>query len=40
MVQTLGIEGIAVNAWLVWILPFIGAAITPAVARIGNRARD
>ena len=40
MVQTLGIEGIAVNAWLVWILPFIGAAIIPAVARIGNRARD
>src|SRR5919197_3555123 len=40
MVQTLGSEGIAVNAWLVWILPFIGATIIPAVARIGNRARD
>jgi hypothetical protein len=27
MVETvLGFEGIAVNVWLVWILPFIGAA--------------
>ncbi len=37
---TLGFEGIAINAWLVWLLPFVGAAIIAAVARAGHRARD
>src|ERR671936_175066 len=40
MVQPLGFEGIAINAWLVWILPFAGAAIIAAVARISHRIRD
>ncbi len=35
-----GFEGIAINAWLVWILPFAGAAIIAAVARSGHRIRD
>jgi NADH-quinone oxidoreductase subunit L len=35
-----GFEGIAINAWLVWILPFAGAAIIAAVARKGHRVRD
>lgn len=35
-----GFEGIAINAWLVWILPFAGAAIIAAVARGGHRVRD
>jgi NADH-quinone oxidoreductase subunit L len=36
-----GFEGIAVSAWLVWILPFVGAAIIPAVAKKGGkRLRD
>lgn len=39
MVETMGFEGIAINAWLVWILPFIGAAIIAGVAKIGTRAR-
>src|ERR1044072_1807904 len=40
MAATVGFEGIAVNAWLVWILPFAGGAIIPAVAKWGNRLRD
>ena len=41
MVQTvLGFEGIAINVWLVWILPFIGAAIIAGVARAGIKIRD
>src|ERR671932_82943 len=37
---TVGFEGIATNVWLVWLLPFVGAAIIAAVARAGHRARD
>ena len=37
---TVGFEGIAINVWLVWLLPFVGAAIIAAVARVGHRARD
>ncbi len=40
MVEIVGFEGIAVNAWLIWILPFVGAAIMPAVAKAGKRVRD
>ena len=35
-----GFEGNAINVWLVWILPFIGASIIPAVAKAGNRVRN
>src|ERR687887_2249214 len=38
--MAMGFEGIAINTWLVWILPFAGAAIIPAVAQAGHRARD
>lgn len=31
--ETLGFEGIAINVWLVWILPFVGAALIPALRR-------
>ncbi|MEO9321301.1 MAG: NADH-quinone oxidoreductase subunit L [Nitrososphaera sp.] len=37
---TLGFEGIAINVWFVWMLPFVGAAIIAAVARFGKKARD
>ena len=37
---TIGFEGIAINVWLVWVLPFVGAGIIAAVARAGHRARD
>lgn len=40
MAGTVGFEGIAINAWLVWILPFVGAAIIPAIAKGGKRLRD
>jgi NADH-quinone oxidoreductase subunit L len=33
MVESIGFEGIAINAWLVWILPFVGAALIPTVAK-------
>lgn len=40
MISATGIEGIAIWGWLVWILPFIGAAIIPLVSKKGNRIRD
>ncbi|MFL6461676.1 MAG: NADH-quinone oxidoreductase subunit L [Nitrososphaeraceae archaeon] len=41
MVGTVGFEGLAISAWLVWILPFVGAAIIAGVTRAaGNRVRD
>jgi NADH-quinone oxidoreductase subunit L len=41
VVGTVGFEGLAISAWLVWILPFVGAAIIAAVAQAaGNRIRD
>ena len=40
MVEITGFGGIAVNVWLVWILPFIGGAIIAGVARAGIKIRD
>ncbi|MFZ0204305.1 MAG: NADH-quinone oxidoreductase subunit L [Nitrososphaeraceae archaeon] len=37
---TLGFEGLAINVWLVWMLPFIGAAAIAGVARYGHKIRD
>jgi NADH-quinone oxidoreductase subunit L len=37
---TLGFEGLAINVWLVWMLPFIGAAAIAGVARYGQRIRN
>jgi NADH-quinone oxidoreductase subunit L len=36
MVETFGFEGFGINVWLVWILPFVGAAIIAGVARVVN----
>jgi len=33
----IGFEGLGINAWIVWILPFVGAALIPAIAKVGNR---
>jgi NADH-quinone oxidoreductase subunit L len=38
--MAIGLEGIGVSAWLVWILPFAGAAIIAGVAKAGHRVRD
>ncbi len=35
-----GFEGNAINVWFIWILPFIGASIMPAVAKAGGKVRD
>ena len=40
MVELTGFGGIVINVWLVWILPFIGAATIAAAARAGIRVRD
>src|SRR5688572_11416426 len=37
MVQSVGFEGIAINVWLIWILPFVGAALIPAIAKKSYR---
>lgn len=37
---TLGFEGLAINVWLVWMLPFIGAAAIAGVARYGQKIRN
>ena len=37
---TLGFEGLAINVWLVWMLPFIGAATIAGVARYGQKIRN
>jgi NADH-quinone oxidoreductase subunit L len=38
--EIIGFEGLAINAWIIWILPFVGAAIMPAVTKAGKRVRD
>ncbi len=30
----------SINVWLIWMLPFIGAAVVPAIAKGSRRARD
>ena len=37
---SLGFEGLAINVWLVWMLPFIGAAAIAGIARYGHKIRD
>src|SRR5918994_2591535 len=37
MVVSVGFEGIAINVWLVWIVPFVGAALIPALAKKSTR---
>lgn len=36
----IGFEGLGINAWLVWILPFVGASLMPSIAKAGKRVRD
>jgi NADH-quinone oxidoreductase subunit L len=37
MVESIGFEGIAINVWLIWIVPFVGAALIPAIAKKSYR---
>jgi NADH-quinone oxidoreductase subunit L len=36
----IGFEGLGINAWMVWVLPFVGAALIPTIAKVGNRLRN
>ena len=38
--ETIGFVGLGVNAWLVWMLPFIGAALIPALKNKSERIRN
>lgn len=40
MTETIGFEGIAINVWLIWILPFVGAALIPAIAKKSHKISD
>jgi len=33
-------DNLAINVWLIWILPMIGALLTPLFAKVGHRVRD
>lgn len=35
-----GFEGFAINVWLVWMLPFVGAAAIAGISRYGQKTRD
>jgi NADH-quinone oxidoreductase subunit L len=37
--EILGFEGFAINAWLVWMLPFVGAAAIAGISRYGQKIR-
>lgn len=37
MVESTGFEGLAINAWLIWILPFVGGVLIPAIAKKTNQ---
>jgi NADH-quinone oxidoreductase subunit L len=38
--ETIGFVGLGVNAWLIWMLPFIGAALIPALKNKSERIRN
>jgi NADH-quinone oxidoreductase subunit L len=38
--ETIGFVGLGVNAWLVWMLPFIGAALIPALKNKSERIKS
>ncbi|MEM0364066.1 MAG: hypothetical protein QXS25_00665, partial [Candidatus Nitrosocaldus sp.] len=33
-------DALALNIWLVWVIPMIGAMLSPLFGRIGSRVRD
>ncbi len=38
--ETIGFVGLGVNAWLIWMVPFIGAALIPALKNKSERVRS
>lgn len=33
MVEVVGFQGLGIIAWLIWMIPFIGAALIPALKK-------
>jgi NADH-quinone oxidoreductase subunit L len=40
MVDAIGFEGLGVNAWLVWMTPFIGAALIPLLRKKSEKMKS
>ena len=40
MNEAIGFQGLGVNTWLVWILPFVGAAVIPAISHRPERIKN
>lgn len=40
MNEVIGFQGLGINTWLVWILPFVGAAIIPAISHRSVRIKN
>jgi NADH-quinone oxidoreductase subunit L len=40
MNEVIGFQGLGVNTWLVWILPFVGAAVIPAISHRPERIKN
>jgi NADH-quinone oxidoreductase subunit L len=38
--ETIGFVGLGVNVWLIWMLPFIGAALIPALKNKSEKIRS
>ncbi len=38
--ETIGFAGLGVNAWLIWMIPFIGAALIPALKNKSERVKS
>lgn len=39
MVEVTGFQGLGINAWLIWMIPFIGAALIPALKNFNEKIR-
>ena len=40
MNEVIGFQGLGVNTWLVWMLPFVGAAVIPAISHRPERIKN
>lgn len=40
MNEVIGFQGLGVNTWLIWILPFVGAAVIPAISHRPERIKN
>ena len=40
MIDAIGFEGLGVNAWLIWMTPFIGAAFIPLLRKKSEKIKS